>query len=432
MKMQKISRGLLLLLVAAVPLQNAMSQDKLFEAALKEGRSRGAFFVAKNEKGKATSVEKMRKYASEHNYIVGEYTERTVDKFGDKASAVNTFEFLPLDMYREYIYETLTSSSRPSFSEVTQLHKGSCYVFMNDEFKRLDNIYWTGKVVDGMIDGKGFGFQAGKPNADAGIFSFINGTFQKGLPNGESSCSFYTFNSHNDKPKQAISAGTHTAYVGELKEGLAYFRGENGKYGFVKNDGSIVVMPAYDRVLKDYINGKAEVVDAQKGEIIIDTKGAFVDLTDRQKEANAEAERVAAEAKRAKELAAIEEKKARERAEQEAIERQRRDYEMKKDCVGKTITWTEKLSFDTSVGGLVGILQSAAGLGTTSYIIRYTAIVETVIGESAVKCIIRNANIEDPAFASVNYFKYKDDARDEMRKNLGQTRVLDFSEFELR
>ena len=62
---------------------------------------------------------------------------------------------------------------------------------------------------------------------------------------------------------------------------------------------------------------------------------------------------------------------------------------------------------------------------------RYSAVVESNIGETAVKCIITSVRIQDPSWASVNYLKYKKYALSELQENVGKTRVLQLDDFEL-
>ena len=107
----------------------------------------------------------------------------------------------------------------------------------------------------------------------------------------------------------------------------------------------------------------------------------------------------------------------------------------KLNCVGRTIYWDEKVTFDIGSGGkgLLGtLLSNALGTNRVSYNVRYTAIVESTLGETAVKCVISNAEIMDPSWASANYIKYKSQAMSSINSSLGQTRVKQVNEFELK
>lgn len=144
-----------------------------------------------------------------------------------------------------------------------------------------------------------------------------------------------------------------------------------------------------------------------------------------------------------KRLASLkEEKAAKEKAEQEQralaakqeAERKARETALKKDSEGMQITWTETLSYDLSSGGIGSALMGAIGLGALNrvdYTVRYVAIVEKVIAGSSVKCIIKNADIESPGWASANWVKYKKYAQAAAYDEVGKTRVLEMDEFDL-
>lgn len=107
----------------------------------------------------------------------------------------------------------------------------------------------------------------------------------------------------------------------------------------------------------------------------------------------------------------------------------------KLECVGKTIYWNEEVSFDISSGneGLIGgLISSALGTNKVTYNVRYYAIVEANLGQTAVKCVISNVEIQDPSYASVNYVKYKKSAYATLCEDIGKTRVKQLNEFEIR
>ena len=106
----------------------------------------------------------------------------------------------------------------------------------------------------------------------------------------------------------------------------------------------------------------------------------------------------------------------------------------KLNCVGRQIYFDEIVSYNigSSGQGLLGsMISSALGTDRVKYTVRYTAIVESVIGDSSVKCIITNAQILDPSMASVNYLKYKKQAASAILEDVGKTRVKQLNEFEL-
>lgn len=124
-------------------------------------------------------------------------------------------------------------------------------------------------------------------------------------------------------------------------------------------------------------------------------------------------------------------KEENERIKEEEI-RQRNAAKL--NCVGKTIHWTEEVTYDISSGGdglIMGLLKNAVGLDKVKYEVRYSAVVESNIGETAVKCIITSVRIQDPSWASANYLKYKKYALSDLQENIGKTRVLQLDDFEL-
>lgn len=355
MKIQNLLRGLVLL-TATLSVNSSVAQEKLFQAALAQGRQPGAFYVARNDKGKGISPEKMKQYAREHNYLIGDYTTQTVDKFGDKSTAVGTFEFLPQNEYSAYAYEKMKETSAPSFTQLTQKGKGECCVYVMGKFYQLKNVYWTGELEGGMLSGMGYGFVV---NGDNRQFVYIRGAFQHGIPKGD--CTFTMHNVVNTLP-QKVNHERYNLTVGELQGGYAQFNEPGGKYGFVGADGTMAIAPSYESVIKGFQNGKAEVVLENK-EIVIDTKGTFLDYTAKQKrliaaekaeaERKAQAEKQAAlERKIAEEKAAVERQRAAEEAERRRVEKFRHAQPGDKVYYSQDFTHTESflLFFSHSTG----------------------------------------------------------------------------------
>ena len=106
----------------------------------------------------------------------------------------------------------------------------------------------------------------------------------------------------------------------------------------------------------------------------------------------------------------------------------------KLNCVGRQIYFDERVSYNIGSGnqGLLGsMISSALGTDRVTYTVRYTAVVESVLGDTSVKCVITNAQIMDPSMASVNYLKYKKQAASAILEDVGKTRVKQLNEFEL-
>lgn len=423
---------------------NGMAQEKQFNAALSAGRAQNQFYVVKDPKGKALKLSKLTEYAEQQGYLVG-----SMKPYIGKKDAVESFEFLPKDEFISYIYSNLREDSR-DLSDLP--HKGTVFCYLPDDqtkvyFWQCDNALWSGQVVNGLINGSGSGFMQVKNNAVV----YFKGFFNNGIPEGDITFKWYPI---SDMGKFASKLVTETSTkVGKQSDGLASFSDLN-RYGFINGQGLAVLPPVYPAIITDFADGRATVEKFDDGkltkkEVIIDKTGKVVDYSAKQKEIFAQqAREKAARELQAKidaekqrkadslaEIKRIEEQKVAEQnrilAEKQKAEAAKATIAAKKNSVGKRIKWREKITFDTSGGGLGGLLTKAVGLGSTSYSVEYTAIVESVIGEENVKAIITNAKIIDPSWASVNYFKYKSYAREEASKAIGQTRVKEFSEFDM-
>lgn len=341
----------------------AFSQKKLFEEALSKGREKTEYYVAVNEKGKVITVKELEEYAKNNGYLVGKYTTKTVSRFGDVATSVKSFEFLPKEEYLPYCYYKSREHTNEEFSSLTQ--KGKVYYLDNDKKFHIIEVMWSGRVVDGMLDGNGVGFA--KPSFSSSVF-FV-GNFQKGLPKGK--CSYKII---KDKWNNITYM---TAEVGEISEGLASLRVQNDTLaGFVNERGDIVIPAKFRYVNQKFTNGRATVQDSKKGEYYIDRVGNFLEFTSKQKQLNIQAE---AERKRkeeadrqaeyerqlAQQKRAREEAKAREEARLRRIERFRNAQEG--DVVYYSQDWTYT---DRFFGHIISV---------DDYTMRVTCFIERVV-----------------------------------------------------
>jgi len=81
-------------------------------------------------------------------------------------------------------------------------------------------------------------------------------------------------------------------------------------------------------------------------------------------------------------------------------------------------------------GLIVGLFNKITTMDRASYVVRYTAIVESVLGDVSVKCVITNAQIIKDA--SIPAWQYRKQATSLLLKEVGQTRVLQLDEFNLK
>lgn len=319
--MNKIIITLMLLAHCA----GSMAQEKLFKEGLERGRSQGSFYFAKNKKGKGLPIEKMSEYASKHNYLLGKSTNKRIERFGDVQTALDEFYFLPRDEYPNYVLEHTVFPIR--MADLKQ--KGSCFLFSAQKFIKFENVFWSGTLSNGMLDGEGYAFWY---DDNQNLFHVTKGKFQGGLPLGEMEVLTYRFNkSHPDNVGFEVHSKVN---VGKLCEGLAHFTKDASYWGFVNSNGEIAINNNFRAVVKDFSNGKAEVVNMDNKEIIIDKSGKYVDLTAKQKQLDIqeEARRKQAEIqKKQEELRLEQERKNKELEErQKRIERERLAAEAEK------------------------------------------------------------------------------------------------------
>ena len=294
-----------------------MAQDKIFEEGLANGRTAKKFYVAKNKGGKGYSLEKLMEYARKHDYVIGTTKYKDVSRFGDVYTAVDEFTFLPSSEYKKFVYES--TGMRAGFSNMTQ--RGSCWLLSGDKFLKFENTLWSGKVFNGRLDGEGDLLWSDDKEI---IFHAAHAKFQNGLPLGN--LVVYTFKVKMGHPDVVQFNKGDYGSVGTLSDGMARFNIQEGKWGFVTSDGVIAISPIYEKVVKDFSNGRAEVFSDAK-EYIIDKKGQYIDLTARQKQINAQEEAK----KKQEELKRQQEERRKQLAqEQERIERQRRAAEAEK------------------------------------------------------------------------------------------------------
>ncbi len=284
------------------------AQEKLFQEGLQNRRSPRKFYFAKNGKGKGLTLEKMKQYADKHDYLLGNYTTKQIDRFGDKQTALDGVYFIPKKEYPWYVFEF----DGGGFDD--NLHRGSCWLYIDGKFIKFENVRWSGNIENGMLDGQGSAFWFDDAYH---YFITVNGQFQHGLPKGNMEVKRFSSNAANPEKVSFESQGSIN--VGNLSDGLASYSVSGGKWGFVSSDGTITISPGYESIVKEFANGKAEVILDGK-EIIINKNGKYVDLTANQK--RLDAQQLAKE--RQEELKRQQEEKRKEIARrQEEIEKRR-------------------------------------------------------------------------------------------------------------
>ncbi len=214
-----------------------------------------------------------------------------------------------VDYDEKYIYDNAMNGTL-SYSQLTSEGKGM--VFDDDTFNGtlIENIKWSGDVINGMINGNGSGFA--KNGKD---YYYVSGSFINGFPNGK--VVFKKLSLTSDDLNGSVF-DTYEIVFDILSEGMAFAKHPFSEFhSLVNEQGKCIVNLEYRGVLKPFENGNAEVVNEDGKEIVINKNGEFVDYSAHQKELD-KAEKEAAEQERARKAKEEEERRlAEERAIQE-------------------------------------------------------------------------------------------------------------------
>ena len=298
---------------------NTWGQEKYFEEGLSKGRKRGDFYVASIGKGRPPSWDKLTDYAYKNNYVIGEKVTKEINRFGDKELVIDAFSFLPLSEYPAYVLEKVTTDGL-TINDLKQ--KGLCWIYdeRQGKFGKLTDVLWSGRIVEGLLDGSG---QALWYNSEYKLFIEFKCEFQRGIPLG--TCKFSDYLRDREKPMEIKSGDYNGIIVGKMNEGLASFHliNDNSLYGFVNSNGEMAIAPQFKKVINDFTNGRAEVVNKEDQEIIIDKAGNYIDLTAHQKQLVAQKK----ERERQEELKKQQEAKERELAQKQEEQERKRQAE---------------------------------------------------------------------------------------------------------
>ena len=278
------------------------AQKKLFQKAIEEGRQPNRFYVLHNDKNRMVKLKDLKEFADKNGYILGKWTGKEISRFGDVDNSIETMEFLPISEYESYIFSNIKGGKATDFSQIT--NQGSAYCYMGWDnasvlFSRVDGINWSGQVNNGVLEGSGVGYF----RKNTVEILFVEGTFEEGFPVGETTTYLYDMRGKFN-PFTSLDTSSNSIEVGKMHDGMAIIE-KNDLLGFVNNKGVLSIPPKYKKVVEDFKNGQAIVIEDVK-EIIIDKKGQYVDLSPHQKlldeEAEAERRRIIAQAEKDNEL----------------------------------------------------------------------------------------------------------------------------------
>ena len=303
------------LLTMLAVLQTMAQKQKDFDAAMQNGKGANRLYAVSSDFQKRNLTKLSEKAAkwgykllnADENHVyflpLGEVdawnaAQDAMDKFRQYPSRIqNIRETHPNEYFNERFLQgpaliQKSDYANPKLSGYDFTATGSAWVFdgEKDGLVLMNNLRWTGKVTNGMLDGKGDGFLVTTAkNGDNTYYSF-SGTFRNGFPHGDIAYSvlFPVF----EPFKPAFSKCVRKRMtVGDMHDGMAAFReygwlyrerGNDEKkyttgYGFISPDGRIVVSPSYSEVKQEFSNGRA-VVTTKGIDVTIDKEGRHLEI----------------------------------------------------------------------------------------------------------------------------------------------------------
>ena len=278
-----MKKKILFTLFAIIMAITCNAQKKLFLKAIEAGRQPDKFYII-NNKNKKVNLNELQAFAKENNYILGDYTSKEINRFGDIETSLGTLEFLPISEYNMYIFANIAPEKNSLLSAAPQqcdaiIFKG----FSNAQpFKKCYGFTWHGNLANGKPEGTGLGYVK-----DGNSIIFVLGEYHEGFPVGDIETIMYNTKGQYN-PYSPSSVTKQKCAIGKMGDGMASFK-QNDAYGFFSSEGNIVITPKYNKVLTPFANGKSAVFDGIM-ECIIDKNGNFLDYTDHQKQLMAQAE----------------------------------------------------------------------------------------------------------------------------------------------
>ena len=172
-----MKKVILFLFVIMVGL-SVQAQEKLFDEAIRRGTTANGYYCAENTDKKVITEQEMRDYANKKGYYIGRVACIDIQKFGGTKRIVYKFEFAPPENTTNIIFNQLNSSSI-TYSQLRS--RGTAICLRPKNIAGIDDVLWSGTIVDGFINGTGTGF-VHKPGED---YVYIQGTFSRGIPSGK-------------------------------------------------------------------------------------------------------------------------------------------------------------------------------------------------------------------------------------------------------
>lgn len=189
----------------------------------------------------------------------------------DPKAIVTTVLFLKKGEYKNYALKHLAKYAQSKM--ITNGTNADAFIPTFDNQMQLlkqNNVVWNGNSSNGKISGNGQGY-----HYNNGTIIYFSGSFKDGYP---SDCRFYQYTIKEDEVFSIYKVKQEGIMVSNFSDGLAAFTKPTELYGFINQNGEIVIRQQYTKVVEPFHDGKAVVYDDKRhSNIIINTNGDFVE-----------------------------------------------------------------------------------------------------------------------------------------------------------
>jgi hypothetical protein len=179
--------------------------EKLIDEAFVRGTNVDSVYWLFNNENKSLTVNDICCYLQEKGLYPLTYTEKNILKFGEFHTVADKVKFTNKSGYAKMVFDMLKGDKYSDVNYNRLKHGGTFFYFQAwasgaMAFERVDNVSWSGNMVNGLLDGKGVGFFEKDNNYCFFEGDFISGMATEGLAlntfNGTkklgSSTTFYT------------------------------------------------------------------------------------------------------------------------------------------------------------------------------------------------------------------------------------------------
>lgn len=162
--------------------------DKMFNEALKRGPDSNGAYCIINSQNKVYRANAVAEYLSDRGYLTGVSSEKYYSRFGDSIKILDKIPFFKPSDASKYEFSILGNESGIKYDQLKNtgtffypdviIEKGFITtVKVPKTFTEINDVLWSGDVVNGYLSGKGFGLA--QFNGDWGFFEaeFIAGGF---------------------------------------------------------------------------------------------------------------------------------------------------------------------------------------------------------------------------------------------------------------